>query len=413
MAYKFYTCFRLLNTKTKDSFLIGMTHWLSEPVVRTVKLESQSPSLEIASSNISALMASSLTNSPHLDTTSLFCTNQSSTSFESFQSTPTLDHKQEYYNTYYNGMQQYTSSFYPSYATTGYSNRSSKISSTNNYLTSNYANVAPAVTNNSTTQLYSTYGYNNFNQFTGSQQDYPTYYNDQYGYYNTSSYPSYNSSNPSGGQNFHISSTLNDNSSDIHPSTPAIAQHSPNSTTSITSNVPTMVSNKALPITKRARGRRHANSSPTRSITSENGQNTENLKGPDRVFIWDLDETIIIFHSMITGTFASRHSKDPMRMNYLATSMEELIFNMADHHFFFNDIESCDQVHIDDVSSDDNGQELANYDFRTDGFLGNTANAVQSNLCLPNTVRGGVDWMRKLAFRYRKIKDIYNMYKNK
>lgn len=390
-----------------------MTHWLSEPVVRTVKLESQSPSLEVASSNISALMASSITNSPHLDTTSIFCANQGTTTFENLQSTATLDHKQEYYNTYYNGMQQYTSSFYPSYTTTGYSNRSSKISSTNNFLNSNYANVSSAVPNNATTQLYSTYGYNNFNQFSGSQQDYPTYYNDQYGYYNASNYPSYNSSNPSGGQSFHISSTLNDNSSDIHSSTPVTTQHSPNSSVSVTSNIPTMVSNKTLPITKRARGRRHANASPTRSITSENGQHADNLKGPDRVFIWDLDETIIIFHSMITGTFASRYSKDPMRMNYLATSMEELIFNMADHHFFFNDIESCDQVHIDDVSSDDNGQELTNYDFRTDGFLGNSANAVQSNLCLPNTVRGGVDWMRKLAFRYRKIKDIYNMYKNK
>lgn len=35
------------------------------------------------------------------------------------------------------------------------------------------------------------------------------------------------------------------------------------------------------------------------------------------------------------------------------------------------------------------------------------------NICLPNGVRGGVDWMRKLAFRYRKIKDTYNTYRNK
>lgn len=34
------------------------------------------------------------------------------------------------------------------------------------------------------------------------------------------------------------------------------------------------------------------------------------------------------------------------------------------------------------------------------------------NICLPNGVRGGVDWMRKLAFRYRKIKEIYNSYRN-
>lgn len=35
------------------------------------------------------------------------------------------------------------------------------------------------------------------------------------------------------------------------------------------------------------------------------------------------------------------------------------------------------------------------------------------NICLPNGVRGGVDWMRKLAFRYRKIKEIYNAYRSK
>jgi hypothetical protein len=38
--------------------------------------------------------------------------------------------------------------------------------------------------------------------------------------------------------------------------------------------------------------------------------------------------------------------------------MEELVFNLADTHLFFNDIEDCDQVHIDDVASDDNGQDL-------------------------------------------------------
>lgn len=48
--------------------------------------------------------------------------------------------------------------------------------------------------------------------------------------------------------------------------------------------------------------------------------------------------------------------------------MEEMIFNLADTNFFFNDVEDCDQVHIDDVSSDDNGQDLSNYNFTTDGF---------------------------------------------
>uniref|UniRef100_A0A672FQY3 Eyes absent homolog n=1 Tax=Salarias fasciatus TaxID=181472 RepID=A0A672FQY3_SALFA len=89
--------------------------------------------------------------------------------------------------------------------------------------------------------------------------------------------------------------------------------------------------------------------------------------------------------------------------------MEEMIFNLADTHLFFNDLEECDQVHIDDVSSDDNGQDLSTYSFATDGFH---AAATSANLCLATGVRGGVDWMRKLAFRYRRVKELYSTYKN-
>ena len=388
-----------------------MTHWLNEPTTAAVKSESRSPSLDNSTSGIYTLMASGLANSSHLDTASLFCSNST---LENLQSPSTFDQKQDYYNSYYNGMQQYTSSFYPSYPAAAYPARSSKISSTNSYLPSSYGGSTSGVANSS---AYS-YGYNNFSQFGGSQQDYSAYYNEQYavnGYYNTSSYPSYSSSPGSGTQNFHASTGLAESPSEVNATTSMIVQHahSPHSSISASPNTSVTVSNKSTPIPKRARGRRHANPSPTRSITSENGQAAENCKGPDRVFIWDLDETIIIFHSLITGSFANRYSKDPIRMNYLATSMEELIFNMADHHFFFNDIESCDQVHIDDVSSDDNGQELTTYDFRTDGFQANTNPGVPPNLCISTGVRGGVDWMRKLAFRYRKIKDIYNTYKNK
>lgn len=125
-------------------------------------------------------------------------------------------------------------------------------------------------------------------------------------------------------------------------------------------------------------------------------------------------------------------------------------------------VQECDQVHIDDVSSDDNGQDLrwelffnqhllhfchvdfdfalytykyilnknnnhlfvlpvqifqinhiiiidSTYSFATDGFH---AAATSANLCLATGVRGGVDWMRKLAFRYRRVKELYSTYKN-
>ncbi|CAL8311483.1 unnamed protein product [Merluccius merluccius] len=123
----------------------------------------------------------------------------------------------------------------------------------------------------------------------------------------------------------------------------------------------------------------------------------------------DLDETIIVFHSLLTGSYANRYGRDPPTSVSLGLRMEEMIFNLADTHLFFNDLEECDQVHIDDVSSDDNGQDLSTYNFSSDGFH---AAATSANLCLATGVRGGVDWMRKLAFRYRRVKEIYTTYKN-
>ncbi|OXU23836.1 hypothetical protein TSAR_007461 [Trichomalopsis sarcophagae] len=136
--------------------------------------------------------------------------------------------------------------------------------------------------------------------------------------------------------------------------------------------------------------------------------------GPDRIFIWDLDETIVVLQSLVSGQFATTYNKDPTILAQLAYRMEEIVFYLADTHFFFNDIESlrsqeCDQAHIDDVSSDDNGMDLSSYNFANDGFH---CEAASNGICLPSGVRGGVDWMRKLAFRYRKIKETYCNYRN-
>ena len=49
------------------------------------------------------------------------------------------------------------------------------------------------------------------------------------------------------------------------------------------------------------------------------------------------------------------------------------------------------------------------YNFHTDGFHQASQGA---GLCVATGVRGGVDWMRKLAFRYRRIKELYTSYRN-
>ncbi|XP_053667145.1 developmental protein eyes absent [Anopheles marshallii] len=423
-----------LLTTGVNSAELGMSHWLSDG---TVKSELRSPGLD-------ANLAATATNLPlgsttaHLDgtTAGLFCANSGSTAatLDALQSqtaaaSNVYDHKSDYYN-YYNSMQQYTPAFYSSaYGATAYGARtaSTKIPSPNTYLASPYA-AAAAASNNNSAQLYSSYGYNSsFGQFGAGQQDGYSYYNDQYSpyYANTASYSPYVSSPGSSGSQagFHVPAGLSaDSPSEAHATTPNMLahSHSPQSPISISPTagigaVPGVGgsgSSKTTPTGKsgRARGRRHAHPSPTRSSTSEPGISE---KAPERIFVWDLDETIIIFHSLLTGSYAGRYNKNRDHQVQLGYRMEELIFNMADAYFFFNDLEECDQIHIDDVASDDNGQDLNNYNFAADGFHNATPQVgAPPNVCLPNGVRGGVDWMRKLAFRYRKIKDTYNTYRN-
>lgn len=51
---------------------------------------------------------------------------------------------------------------------------------------------------------------------------------------------------------------------------------------------------------------------------------------------------------------------------------------------------------------------FSNYNFLADGFNGASGGATSG---ATTGVQGGVEWMRKLAFRYRRLKEIYNNYK--
>uniref|UniRef100_A0A8C7ITE1 Eyes absent homolog n=1 Tax=Oncorhynchus kisutch TaxID=8019 RepID=A0A8C7ITE1_ONCKI len=244
-----------------------------------------------------------------------------------------------------------------------------------------YSYQMPGGTFTTTSGLYAgSNALTNSTGFNSTQQDYPSYPafgQGQYAqYYNSSPYTSpYMTSN---------------NTSPTTPSTTATytLQEPPSALTSQALTDPPAVEYSTIhspstPIKdsesdrlrrasdgkSRGRGRRNNNPSPPPDSDLE------------RVFIWDLDETIIVFHSLLTGSYANRYGRDPPTSVSLGLRMEEMIFNLADSHLFFNDLEVR---YIDDVSSDDNGQDLS------------------ANLCLATGVRGGVDWMRKLAFRYRR-----------
>ncbi|XP_051946845.1 eyes absent homolog 4-like isoform X12 [Xyrauchen texanus] len=249
------------------------------------------------------------------------------------------------------------------------------------------------------------YTSNNSNpgNFTTQQQEYPSYTafgQNQYAqYYSASSYGSYMSSNST------LDSTGSVSSYQLQDSTPIMTGQAADLNAgefeagqSPSTPIKEMEDRSCRGGGAKARGRgRKNNPSPPPDSDLE------------RVFVWDLDETIIVFHSLLTGSYAQKYGKDPPLAVTLGLRMEEMIFNLADTHLFFNDLEECDQVHIDDASSDDNGQDLSTYSFATDGFH---AAATSASLCLATGVRGGVDWMRKLAFRYRRVKELYCSYKN-
>ncbi|CAK1543547.1 unnamed protein product [Leptosia nina] len=367
---------------------------------------------------------------------------------------------------YYNSMQQYgsggaASSYvssslynqpYAAYPTAHNSNNRPSCKATPTYLSPYGVSGVGTVSSSGFAAQPSPYAYSSYNSglaqsFSNTQQDYSSYttgYADhsvaQYGgYYATPSYSPYVSSPSSSGSaghtSYHLGGTLTENQEYPPSKRPRINDDEPDhnygdsdfwpdsdsDSESPSSMLPSINDTPLSPIKNeihaasrrcrensgesttsrsRGRGRRNTSSSPAQHVPEPT---------TERVFIWDLDETIIIFHSLLTGTYATKYNKDTQQIVQLGFRMEEMIFSLADTHFFFNDVEDCDQEHIDAVAADDNGQDLSAYNFASDGF--HAGAAPNAGLCAPG-VRGGVDWMRKLAFRYRKIKDTYNNYRN-
>ena len=49
---------------------------------------------------------------------------------------------------------------------------------------------------------------------------------------------------------------------------------------------------------------------------------------------------------------------DQSYVKMIAAQMEQIMEDVANEYFFAFDLMECDQVHIDDVATDDNGQDL-------------------------------------------------------
>eukprot|EP00850_Spirogloea_muscicola_P000932 SM000003S11177 [mRNA] locus=s3:1403591:1407159:+ [translate_table: standard] len=130
---------------------------------------------------------------------------------------------------------------------------------------------------------------------------------------------------------------------------------------------------------------------PTQQVSAAGtGDSKEEPSGA--VFVWDLDETLIVFQSLLSGDFAAAVGKDPNAGRALGSRWEELILDFCDDQFFFKEMEDVDQVSINEVAAADDLADLGGYDFGCDNMAQPTDEPSQ----------------RKLAYRYRAIQELYS-----
>lgn len=78
-----------------------------------------------------------------------------------------------------------------------------------------------------------------------------------------------------------------------------------------------------------------------------------------RVFIWDLDETLVLFASLYTGTFAQTHGKEVAPGVALGEQMMTFLLAVLERHFFFSDLHDTDVDHIAHVAGNTTENEIA------------------------------------------------------
>ena len=124
-------------------------------------------------------------------------------------------------------------------------------------------------------------------------------------------------------------------------------------------------------------------------------------QGVTVVHIFDLDETLIQFDKLQAPRHAERNggfaTADEVGTS-LQQGLEDLIFKVADTHFFFDVLDGCNQHHAAALKSKDDGRDLAEYSFTDDRFAWREGPAP-----------AGADpvWT-KLAYRFRAMADRYN-----
>eukprot|EP00042_Codosiga_hollandica_P030318 m.175773 g.175773 ORF g.175773 m.175773 type:complete len:608 (-) comp53326_c0_seq9:69-1892(-) len=118
------------------------------------------------------------------------------------------------------------------------------------------------------------------------------------------------------------------------------------------------------------------------------------------VYIFDLDETLIMFNKLLIGMSGSQRDAAPLDEEVgkaIGRYFEACIFEIADHKFFMNDLEDCgDMTFIPTMTKHDDGAPLQSYSF-DDGI---------------RQAQGPVK-LKKTAYRFRSICEHYNEVRGK
>uniref|UniRef100_A0A7S0WRN3 protein-tyrosine-phosphatase n=1 Tax=Chlamydomonas leiostraca TaxID=1034604 RepID=A0A7S0WRN3_9CHLO len=69
------------------------------------------------------------------------------------------------------------------------------------------------------------------------------------------------------------------------------------------------------------------------------------------VIAWDLDETLLIFNSLLNGAYVAQASKHPgaEAAKRLGERVADQIFGFLDGHFYYSKVESIDPMHLSDI----------------------------------------------------------------
>lgn len=111
------------------------------------------------------------------------------------------------------------------------------------------------------------------------------------------------------------------------------------------------------------------------------------------VYVWDMDETLVLLNSLLKSSYAEAFNglKDVKKGVEIGRAWENLILQICDDYFFYEQIENYNKPFLDALAQYDDGRDLSDYDFS------------QDELGSPHDDGN----KRKLAYRHRVIAEKY------